>query len=92
MIANARHTEHLESRCPLLLTAKEAAILLSISPRKLWSLTTCHEVPHIRIGRSVRYSLVDLEAWIAERRSTRPVQSANAGHRPRKQPTPSKPK
>jgi excisionase family DNA binding protein len=49
---------------PLLVKAPEAARLLSVSPRKLWALTNCNEVPCVRIGAAVRYSLADLEAWV----------------------------
>ncbi len=47
-----------------LLTAVEASRLLSISQRKLWSLTASGEIPHVRIGRSVRYPVDDLREWI----------------------------
>jgi excisionase family DNA binding protein len=40
---------------PLLLTSKQAAAFLSISPRKLWSLTASGEIPCVRMGRCVRY-------------------------------------
>lgn len=50
-----------------LLTAKEAARKLHISPRKLWDMVAANEVPHIRIGtRSVRFSPAALDQWIAE--------------------------
>lgn len=52
---------------PLLLTAREAAAMLSISPRTLWSLTQADEVRSVRIGRSVRYTFVDLKEFIARR-------------------------
>ena len=48
----------------LLLMPKEAARLLGISPRKLWGLTASGEIPHVRIGRCLRYSVDDLEAFI----------------------------
>jgi len=48
----------------LLLTPKQAAEALSISPRKLWSLTASHEISHVKIGRCVRYDIRDLEAAI----------------------------
>jgi excisionase family DNA binding protein len=51
----------------LLLTAREAAAALSISARKLWSLTASGEVPHVRIGRAVRYPVDELAEWIAQR-------------------------
>lgn len=54
---------------PLLVKPPEAARLLSISPRKLWELTNCGEIPCVRIGAAVRYSLSDLEAWIQSQKS-----------------------
>ena len=51
---------------PLLLTPAQAAKALAISPRKLWAMTASGEIPHVRIGRSVRYSLDDLHRWIDE--------------------------
>lgn len=49
---------------PLLVDSREAARLLAISPRSLWSLTACGAIPSRRIGRSVRYSPADLSDWI----------------------------
>lgn len=49
-----------------LLTPKETAEFLRISPRKLWALT--HEantpIPHIKMGRAVRYLRVEVERWL----------------------------
>lgn len=56
---------------PLLLRPAEAARFLAISPRKLWELTNCREVPAIRIGRALRYPTDDLRAWVAARRAGR---------------------
>ena len=56
---------------PLLLRPAEAARFLAISPRKLWELTNCREVPAIRIGRALRYPTEDLRAWVAARRAGR---------------------
>jgi hypothetical protein len=52
----------------LLLTARDAARALSISEKTLWSLTEPRgPIPMIRVGeRSIRYSVVALEKWIAE--------------------------
>ena len=36
---------------------------LSISPRKLWDLTSRHEIPSLKIGRCVRYRVADLHIW-----------------------------
>ena len=50
----------------LLLTAREAAAALAISERKLWELTSGGIIRVVRIGRSVRYSRVVLEEFVAE--------------------------
>lgn len=54
----------------LLLTADQAAKALAISPRALWTLTKCGEVPSIRLGRSVRYSVDQLREWIGGQSAT----------------------
>ena len=48
----------------LLLTPLQAAEALAISPRKLWGMTATGEIPHVRLGRSVRYPVDDLRKWI----------------------------
>jgi len=48
----------------LLLTPPQAAEALQVSPRTLWGLTKAGRLPAIRIGRSVRYDLRDLRAFI----------------------------
>lgn len=55
----------------LLLTAREAAQVLCISPRKLWGLTTSGDIPCVRIGRSVRYVTDDLRIWVNQRKGAR---------------------
>lgn len=60
-----------DSNGQLLLTAKCAAKALSISERKLWSLTNCGDVPSVRIGRSVRYDPLDLREWISRNKTGR---------------------
>ena len=47
-----------------LLDSKQAAALLGISARTLWSLTASAEIRSVRIRRAVRYRLVDLEAYV----------------------------
>jgi len=49
---------------PLLWDAIETARQLHISPRTLWSLTRAGKVPHLHIGRQIRYSPAALERWI----------------------------
>ena len=53
-----------DSQINLLVTPKQAAKALAISPRTLWSLTKSGRVRHVRRGRSVRYDLADLRKTI----------------------------
>ena len=49
---------------PLLLTPRQAAKTLSICERTLYGLTKSGQLPALKIGRSVRYAVEDLRAWI----------------------------
>ena len=49
---------------PLLLTGKQAARLLSISERSLFTLNKAGQLPAVHIGRSVRYDPADIRVWI----------------------------
>lgn len=51
-----------------LLTSREAATILAISPRLLWSLTASGVLPCVRIGRAVRYDPRDLQGFIERRK------------------------
>jgi len=51
-----------------LLTARQTAEALAISPRKLWSLTAGGALKCVRIGRSVRYDRRDLIAFIDQQK------------------------
>jgi excisionase family DNA binding protein len=48
----------------LLVKPKQAAAMLGIGERTLWSLTKCGALPSRRIGRSVRYCPTEVRAWI----------------------------
>ena len=56
-----------ETQQPVAICAKEAARMLGIGQRKLWSLTNRGDIPRFRIGRSVRYSVPALVEWIDAR-------------------------
>jgi excisionase family DNA binding protein len=45
---------------------KDAAHALGISPRMLWQLTRDGKIPHIRLGRCIRYPIKDLQAWMSQ--------------------------
>jgi len=50
----------------LALRPKDAALSLGLSPRKLWELTASKQIPCIRLGKAVLYSVAALETWLAE--------------------------
>ncbi len=50
----------------LALNATEAARLIGISRRLLWTWTNCGKVPHKRIGKRIVYPRVALESWLNE--------------------------
>ena len=52
---------------PRLLTAPQAAAALAISQRKLWGMTASGEIPHLRLGRCVRYPADRLQQLIDDR-------------------------
>ena len=47
----------------LLLNCRDATRALAICERSLWSMTAGGEIPCVRLGRSVRYSISSLEAY-----------------------------
>lgn len=51
----------------LLVDLREAARLLCVSPRTVWTLKDRGELPVVYIGRSVRFRVTDLEAFVAAR-------------------------
>ncbi len=52
-----------------LLTVKEAAALLRITPHSVYRMARTGAVPRVRIGRQVRFDEAALEAWIAAQAS-----------------------
>jgi excisionase family DNA binding protein len=52
-----------------LLTVREAADVLRVSERTLWTLTHSGELPAVRVGRSVRYDQSDITSWIESRKT-----------------------
>jgi len=59
--------KHIASTPPALVTRREAARFLNVSERQVWNLQNDGRLPHVRIGRSVRFRVTDLEAFIAAR-------------------------
>ncbi len=52
---------------PLLISERAAARKLSVSERTLWGWRRAGIVPHVRVGRTVKYSVDSLRRWVAER-------------------------
>ena len=59
---DAQRTEGVDR---LALRPREAARLLGIGQRLLWSKTNAGEIPHLRIGRCVVYPIDQLRSWLA---------------------------
>lgn len=57
---------------PALMTRFQAAAYISVRPQTLacWATTGRHNLPFVRVGRSVRYRKSDLDAWMAARTTT----------------------
>lgn len=63
---------------PLSLRPRQAAPLLGVSERTLWTWTSRGLIPHVRIGtgkrQTVLYPVAQLQAWLAEQ--SRPTREA----------------
>jgi len=57
---------------PQLIGIKRVAELLSMSLSKLEKLAARKQIPHVKIGRSVRYDVAEVRAWL-DARTCRPV-------------------
>ncbi len=64
---NTPHTP--KPRPPLLVTIPQAAELLAVSRSTVYQLIWDDELAPIRIGRSVRLTLDDLEGYVQRRRA-----------------------
>ena len=61
-------TESVQTTPAMLLTPKQAACVLAISGRKLWAMTASGEIPHLRLGRCVRYPVDELKRFLDKRK------------------------
>ena len=54
-------------RTPILLTAEETAEILGVKPQTLavWRCAKRYGLPYLKLGRSIRYRLDDVESFIA---------------------------
>ena len=58
--------KHSRNQDKILLRPREAAQVLAVSERKLWAMTFEESpgLPYVKMGRSIRYPLSELLAWI----------------------------
>jgi excisionase family DNA binding protein len=54
-----------------LIDAGEAAALLSVRPSWVYEAARGDKLPHLKIGRHLRFLRSDLERWVAEQRRGR---------------------
>jgi len=61
-------TREPSDRTVRLMSAREAAVYLGLSPRTLWGLENRSQIPAVRFGagrrKSVRFDIRDLDRWI----------------------------
>jgi excisionase family DNA binding protein len=63
---------NLNDAVKLLLTRKQAAAALAVGERTLWAMTWPRgPIRSVRIGRSVRYSVDALRAWVESQQEVR---------------------
>jgi excisionase family DNA binding protein len=75
----ALHFDEVKSVADILLTPEEASKVLKFSERTLWGLTNDGKIPHVRIGRLIRYRPAALEEWArSQETSATPSQSKAA--------------
>jgi len=65
-----------------LLTAEEVAALLRVTPAWVYSETRGHRIPHIRLGRYVRYRREAIFAWMDELEGRSNAAQARESRRP----------
>lgn len=47
-----------------ILTAQEVAELLEVSKQTIYRLVRANEIPHFRVGKTVRFNEETITAWI----------------------------
>jgi len=82
-VATAREPDLPGGSSDALLTAEEVAALLQVTCSWVYSQTRRQRIPHLRLGRYVRYRREALEAWMrqVETTSTSPGSARVNGRR-----------
>lgn len=66
-------------QAPLAVSRQDAAALLGISERLLWTMTNAGKIPHVRIGSRVLYPVEALRQWLDEQAQPGSM-NGNLGH------------
>jgi len=67
------------------LTVKELAGILSLSQREIYKLTAMNQIPHFKIGSSVRFDPSTVLVWLEARMLTPGVRRPSSSLRPNRQ-------
>ena len=52
-----------------LLDSRDAAALLSVRPSWVYEAVRSGRLPHLKVGRHIRFLRSDLEAWVVDQRA-----------------------
>jgi excisionase family DNA binding protein len=64
------------------MTVKEIADILSLSPREIYRLAATNQIPHFRIGASVRFDARTVLVWLESRMQTPATRYSPSSARP----------
>jgi excisionase family DNA binding protein len=64
------------------LTVKELAELLSLSQREIYKLAATNQIPHFKIGSSVRFEPSTILVWLEARMLTPAIRRSPSSVRP----------
>ena len=67
------------------LTVKELAKMLSLSERKIYKLAASNQIPHLKIGASVRFDPPALVIWLEAKMLTPIIRHSPSSARPRRE-------
>ena len=65
------------------LTVKELAKILSLSEREIYKLAASNQIPHLKIGASVRFDPPALVIWLEAKMLTPIIRHSPSSARPR---------
>jgi len=56
--------------CKLLVSEREMAAMMSVTPRHVFNLRRYENMPHHRLGARVLYDPAEVRVWLRDRRQT----------------------